>query len=196
VREIADTTTYFSDTGVAITASAGDDRYGVTFPAAANSVTAVGGTSLRPVRGGRGYAEVVWGGTGSGCSQYEPETRWQRPIEQRLGGCTRRIVADVAYDADPNTGVAVFESTAGDGEPPGWQVWGGTSVGAPAIAAIYALSGDTRGVPAWIGYAHPTELFDVTRGRNGECNTAYLCSGQPGYDGPTGLGTPNGIGAF
>jgi hypothetical protein len=90
----------------------------------------------------------------------------------------------------------VYESIPGDGETPGWQVWGGTSVGSPAIAAIYALSGNTAGIPASIAYANPGDLYDVTSGSNGSCAPAYLCTGEVGYDGPTGLGTPNGLGAF
>ncbi len=187
---------YFDHPGIAITASSGDDGYGVIFPSAANTVTSVGGTSLFTAQGSRGYSESVWGGAGSGCSQYIPETTWQAPIEQQLGGCTNRIDADVAYVADPETGVAVYESIPGDGEAPGWQVWGGTSVGSPAIAAIYALSGNTAGIPASIAYANPGDLYDVTSGSNGSCVPSYLCTGEVGYDGPTGLGTPNGVGAF
>jgi hypothetical protein len=187
----------FNDPGVAITASSGDGGYGVIFPSTANTVTAVGGTSLFTAKGARGYTETVWGGAGSGCSQYIPETSWQAPIEQQLGGCTNRITSDVAYEADPNTGVAVYESIPGDGESPGWQVWGGTSVGSPAIAAIYALSGNTTGIPASLAYANPNDLYDVTSGDNGQCSPYdYLCTGEVGYDGPTGLGTPNGLGAF
>jgi hypothetical protein len=191
-----DQNSYFSDSGVAITASAGDGGYGVIFPSAANTVTAVGGTRLVAGSGSRGYSETVWAGSGSGCSQFIPETTWQQPIEQQLGGCNNRIVSDLAYEADPNTGVAVYETIPGDGEPVGWQVWGGTSVGSPAIAAIYALSKDEQGVPASIAYAHTTDFFDVTSGHNGSCSPAYLCTGEVGYDGPTGLGTPNGVGGF
>jgi subtilase family serine protease len=186
----------FNHPGVAITASAGDGGYGVIYPSAANTVTAIGGTTLRKATGSRGWSETVWGGSGSGCSLYEGTPSWQMSLEKSLGGCSKRIVSDVAYEADPNTGVAVYESIAGDGEPAGWQVWGGTSVGSPAIAAIYALSGDTTGIPASIAYANTQDLYDVTSGSNGSCSPAYLCTGEVGYDGPTGNGTPNGLGAF
>jgi len=190
----------FDHPGIAVTASAGDGGYGVIFPSAANTVVAVGGTSLYTAHNSRGWSETVWAGSGSGCSQYIPESSWQAPTEQQLGGCSKRIVADVAYIADPDTGVAVYESLPGDGEPPGWQVWGGTSVGSPAIAAIYALSGDTTGYPASIAYANPTDLYNVTSGSNSPSDQCapyyYLCNGEVGYNGPTGLGTPNGTGAF
>jgi hypothetical protein len=187
----------FNHPGIAITASAGDDGYGVSYPAAANTVSAIGGTSLYTAQNKRGYTESVWSGSGSGCSAYESVPSWQVPIEQQLGGCSNRIVSDVAYIADPNTGVAVYESIAGDGEPPGWQVWGGTSVGSPAIAAIYALSGNTPGIPTSISYANTDDLYNITSGSNGSCSPYnYLCTGEVGYNGPTGNGTPNGLGAF
>jgi subtilase family serine protease len=195
--EQSDATRFFDHPGIAITASAGDDGYGVIFPSAANTVTAVGGTSLM---GGektkRTYMETVWNGTGSGCSAYVPVPTWQEPIETKLGGCSNRIVGDVAYDANPIFGVAVYESYANDEEPPGWQLWGGTSVGAPAIAAIYALSGNTAGVPASIAYSETKHLHNVTVGSNGTCSPAYLCHGEVGYNAPTGNGTPDGIKAF
>ncbi len=186
----------FSHPGIAVTASSGDDGYGVIFPSAADTVTAVGGTSLQTSGVPRGYTETVWDGSGSGCSARIPVPTWQSALEIKLGGCANRLVSDVAYVADPYTGVAVYQSMRGDGERPGWQVWGGTSVGSPAIAAIYALSGDTAGIPASIAYANPSDLYDITSGSNGTCVPSYLCTGEKGYDGPTGLGTPNGLGAF
>jgi hypothetical protein len=78
----------------------------------------------------------------------------------------------------------------------GWQVLGGTSVGAPIVASIYALSGNGASMSygSYI-YRSVTSLYDVTSGSNGPCGT-YVCNAGPGYDGPTGLGTPHGLGAF
>ncbi len=196
--EERDAKKYFDHPGIAIVASSGDGGYdyGVIAPSAFNTLTAVGGTTLRSASTKRGYSETVWAGAGSGCSHYIPVPKWQRKIEKKLGGCSRRIVADVAYDANPSTGVAVYESYGPDGEAPGWQVWGGTSVGSPAIAAIYALSGNTRRIPASLAYSNTKHLYDVTSGANGPCTPAYLCTGEVGYDGPTGNGTPSGTGAF
>ena len=111
-------------------------------------------------------------------------------------------MADVAAVADPATGVAVYDSYGSTGGA-NWMVFGGTSVAAPIIGAVYALSGNTGGIPASLAYSPPSgSLFDVTSGSNGRCvrgkNTsgAYLCTGVSGYDGPTGNGTPNGTGAF
>ena len=76
-----------------------------------------------------------------------------------------------------------------------WLVFGGTSVSAPLIGGIFGANGGKVQSASTI-YAHPQHLFDVTSGSNGTCDPAYFCTGEVGYDGPTGMGTPNGIGAF
>ncbi|MEV0093796.1 carboxypeptidase regulatory-like domain-containing protein [Streptomyces sp. NPDC050738] len=179
-------TAYFNHPGVAITASTGDDGYGVSYPAASPYVTAVGGTSLtKDTTATRGWSESVWAGAGSGCSAYET-----KPTVQSDSGCPRRAVADVSAVADPNTGVAVYNAGA-------WHVYGGTSASAPIIASVYALAGTPAAgsSPMSFPYARTGDLNDVTTGTNGSCGT-YLCQGATGYDGPTGLGTPKGVGAF
>ncbi len=184
----------YSHAGVAITASAGDSGYGVEVPAAYNTVTAVGGTSLSAASNARGWSETVWSGTGSGCSSYITKPSWQTDAK-----CGNRTVGDVAADADPNTGVAVYDSYAYQGMK-GWLVFGGTSVASPIIASVYALAGNAQSLNlngASYIYSHASgNLNDVTSGSNGSCGGTYLCTGEPGYDGPTGLGTPNGTGAF
>jgi len=188
----------YNHPGVAITASAGDSGYGMEFPAASPFVTAVGGTSLTRNSGvSRGWTEKVWGngtsgaggdGTGSGCSAAEQKPAWQADA-----GCSHRTVADVSAVADPGTGVAVYDSY----QEPGWMIFGGTSVSSPIIAATFALGGrpSPGTYPASYPYAHPARLFDVTSGSDGGCGT-YLCTARAGYDGPTGLGTPDGTAAF
>jgi Putative Ig domain len=204
--EFSGETAYDSDynhPGVAVTVAAGDNGWGVEFPAASQYVTAVGGTALRPDSSvTRGWTESVWGngtegvhgdGSGSGCSAYEPMASWQTSISDPL--CSNRTVADVAANADPATGVVIYDTYNGFG---GFQSgWGGTSEASPIIAAIYALAGVPASgtYPASYPYAHPGDLNDVTTGSNGDCGN-YLCNGEPGYDGPTGLGTPEGTGAF
>ncbi len=190
---------YYDHPGVVVTASAGDSGYGVEYPAASPYVTAVGGTSLRrDASARRRFTETVWGnglsgsdgdGTGSGCSAFEPKPSWQRD-----SGCARRTAADVSADADPGTGVLVYDTY----DQSGWGIVGGTSVAAPIIAATYALAGRPGAVdnPARYPYAHARRLYDVTSGSDGSCGGSYLCEGGPGYDGPTGLGTPDGTGAF
>jgi len=120
-------------------------------------------------------------------------------------GCARRMEADVSAVADPNTGVAVYDtygSTGGNN----WYVFGGTSVASPIIAAVYGLAGNagTADYPAALPYGNSAALFDVVGGSNGTCTgngrkrsgQLYFCNAVSGYDGPTGLGTPNGTGGF
>ena len=183
--------TYYNHPGVAITASSGDGGYGVEFPAASRYVTAVGGTSLSRASNTRGWTESAWSGAGSGCSAYVTKPTWQTD-----SGCSRRTVADVSAVADPNTGVAVYDSTSYQGLK-GWLVFGGTSVASPIIGTVYALAGNASSVTyGSYPYAHKSSLNDVTSGSNGSCGGTYLCTAGSGYDGPTGLGTPNGTGAF
>lgn len=181
---------YYDHPGVVITASAGDTGYGVQLPAAFNGVIAVGGTSLSRANNARGWSESVWGGTGSGCSQYVSKPTWQ------TGNlCQYRTVADVSAVADPDTGVAVYNSYESYGD--NWSVSGGTSASAPIIASIYALAGNvTRIDPAAYLYQHTSALNDITAGNNGTCQPTLFCTADKGYDGPSGLGTPKGIDAF
>jgi subtilase family serine protease len=186
-------TSYFNHPGVAITVSSGDSAYGVEYPAASQYVTAVGGTSLSPASNGRGWSETAWSDAGSGCSAYDPRPSWQAtPL---AGVCTRRGVADVSAVADPNTGVSVYDSYSYQGYH-GWMVFGGTSVASPITASVYALAGNASTVTYGSHpYSNTGSLNDVTSGSNGSCGTK-LCTAGTGWDGPTGLGTPNGTGAF
>jgi subtilase family serine protease len=178
----------YNHSGIAITASSGDEGYGVEFPASSPHVTATGGTSLRHASNTRGWAETVWSGAGSGCSSY-----YAKPVWQKDALCARRTVADVSAVADPNTGVAVYGPTGYYGS--GWMVFGGTSVAAPLVAGVYGANGGSVSYGS-NPYGHVTALFDVTSGSNGYCGGAYLCTGTTGYDGPSGLGTPDGTPAF
>jgi subtilase family serine protease len=179
---------HFTHPGVAITASSGDSGYGVEFPAASQHVSAVGGTTLTRASSLRGWTETAWSGAGSGCSAYVAKSSWQTD-----SGCARRTVADVSAVANPNTGVAVYDSFRSGG----WLVFGGTSVAAPVIAGVYALAGNAATVTyGSYPYAHSSFLYDVVSGSNGSCGGSYLCTAGTGFDGPTGLGTPNGTGGF
>lgn len=196
--------------GVAITASSGDGGYGVSWPASSPYVTAVGGTTLTKAAGtARGWTEKAWSGAGSGCSAFEPKPAWQHDT-----GCAKRTVADVSADADPKSGLAVYDSyntcpftgalnflcsvlqslglVQGAN---GWIQVGGTSLSSPLVASVYALAGGSPNAAASV-YANPTALNDVITGSNGSCGGSYLCTAGAGYDGPTGLGTPAGLGAF
>lgn len=181
---------YYNHPGIAITASSGDHGFkqGVNYPAASQYVTAVGGTRLVPAQNFRGWSESVWSGAGSGCSTFDPKPSWQKDPS-----CLMRSVADVSAIADPNPGVAVYDSFNASG----WEVYGGTSVSTPIIAAVFALGADQSARNYGSNpYAHSGALYDITAGNNGSCTVAYLCTAEPGYDGPSGLGSPNGTGAF
>jgi subtilase family serine protease len=181
---------HFNHPGVAITVSSGDNGYGAEYPAASPYVTAVGGTSLYLNSDGSYNHETVWSGAGSGCSAFE-----SKPAFQTDSGCSRRTVADVSAVADPNTGAAVYDTVRYSGRS-GWFKVGGTSLAAPLIAGIYALSGNTSGAANTLPYANTSALHDVLNGNNGSCGGSYLCTAMSGFDGPTGLGTPNGLAAF
>ncbi|HVX31305.1 MAG TPA: peptidase S8, partial [Nitrolancea sp.] len=184
----------YNHPGVAITASTGDSGFGTGFPATSPYVTAVGGTHLVADGSDRGWSETAWHGAGSGCSKI-----WQKPEWQTDKGCKMRMAADVSAVADPATGVAVYgPNNSGNSQ---WLVFGGTSVSAPLIGGVYGNNGGsvTYGSNP---YAHTANLFDVVSGNNGTCNAgkngkkSYFCTAGVGYDGPTGLGTPNGTAAF
>jgi Putative Ig domain len=181
--------TYFNHPGVAITVSSGDDGTGAEYPATSRYVTAVGGTSLSTSSNTRGWTETAWSSAGSGCSSYETKPTWQTVTT----GCSKRAEADVSAVADPNTGVAVYQTYGASG----WSVYGGTSASAPIIAAVYALAGTpgSSDYPASYPYSHSSNLYDVTSGSNGSCG-APICTAGTGWDGPTGLGTPNTSAAF
>jgi hypothetical protein len=233
---------YFNHPGIAVTAAAGDDGYlnweqyrtrhksgssyfeGADYPASSPDVVAVGGTSLTVGKGGVWENETVWnkegGAGGGGCGELPAQT-WQRAASEKVG-CTgaKRAVADISADADPITGIAIYDSVPypEETEPLDWVPVGGTSVASPIIASMFALAGGAHGVayPAQTLYSHLGSklLHDITSGGNGECDGnysscsgsltspldcgagAWICNATTGYDGPTGVGTPNGLGAF
>jgi len=176
----------FNHPGIIITASTGDSGYGVQYPASSQYVTAVGGTHLNVGGGTRGWTETAWSGAGSGCSTLNNPLPGQASVGT---GCAKRAVADVSAVADPNTGVAVRYNGS-------WLVFGGTSVAAPLIAGVYGLAANAASITNNYPYQHTSSLNDVTSGSNGSCPTSQWCNARSGWDGPTGLGTPNGTGAF
>lgn len=197
--------------GVVLTASSGDCGYlnqacagkaaSAEFPASAPGVIAVGGTTLTEEH--ETWSSTAWADGGSGCSQIFAAPAWQRAVANfSATGCEgERSVADVAADANPKTGVDIYDSTPEGKAPTGWTVFGGTSVAAPIVAAEFALAGGAQGVrfPAATLYSHAgdaSDLYDVVSGSNGSCGGATSCEAVAGYDGPTGLGSPLGLGGF
>jgi subtilase family serine protease len=183
--------------GVDVTFSSGDGAYqgGVQYPSASPFVTSVGGTQLKPKSNTRGWKETAWvgggspptQGSGSGCSSYEAKPTWQHDPS-----CSNRMTADVSAVA---ANVKFYDSY----KEGGWLYGFGTSVSSPIIAGMYGLADNqpTYTVAASAAYGAPAgDLYDITKGADGTCTPTYFCQAGPGYDGPTGLGTPNGIGAF
>lgn len=176
--------------GIAITAGTGDSGYtGGEYPASDTYVTAVGGTSLFVASNKRGFTESTWSGTGSGCG-VNPQDAWQSKLNT---GCTTKANSDVSAAADPSNGGLNVYDTNGYG---GFIQVGGTSEATPLVAAIYALSGNTKGIAARIPYKHKSHLYDITTGSNGSCSPSQLCTAGVGWDGPTGLGSPHGVKGF
>ena len=189
--------------GITTVAASGDSGYpGYSasgdpisdFPAALPGVTAAGGTTLEPasasgVQSVRGFTESAWSGAGSGCNLWASQPAYQAGINS---GCTGRAYSDISADADPATGMQVYDSNPPYG---GWVVAGGTSEASPLIASYYALVGSaaTAQGPSW-AYANAALLNDPTSGSNGSClaSISAICNAGPGYDGPTGVGSISG----
>lgn len=180
--DAGDDTKYWHHPGVALFASSGDSGYGVSYPSTGQYVIGVGGTSLTKSSSARGWAEKAWSDGGSGCSAKTSKPSWQTDPS-----CKKKMVADLSAIADPDTGVAVYDSF-GSG---GWTVFGGTSVSSPLVAGIFAAAGkgDVEASAIW---EHAADFTDITSGTNGSCTTGYYCKAAKGYDGPTGWGTPLG----
>ena len=189
----------------AIVVSAGDSGFGPAYPADLDAVVAVGGTKLLLGPNNTYGSESVWdngatSATGSGCDDASVARGWQTALSNWTStGCGAfRAMNDVAADADPSTGAAVYDSAYG------WMQIGGTSLAAPLVAGVYGLAANSATVsyPASLPYAHTGSLHDLTTGNDlpGNaglaCGLPLECTAGPGYDLPTGMGTPKGIGAF
>jgi hypothetical protein len=172
------------------------------YPAASPDVLAVGGTTLNLAATGKVVSETAWSGSGGGISRYQPVPAYQQPADPWTSG---RGIPDVSFDADPNSGVAIylqflFPCDIGICEYPSWDEYGGTSVGTPAWAAILASADQLRaasgrppltiaGVHAGVYATTPKKpVADITTGTNGLCGRR--CSAGPGYDLVTGEGSP------
>lgn len=185
----------YNHPGHMVVVSSGDFGFGgANFPAAFRNVTAVGATELARASTKRGWTERVWnadgGASASGCSAYIPKPAWQHDAH-----CSMRTTADVSA---VGSNVAAYSKDFG-----GWLTVSGTSISAPLIAGVYGLAGNAAKIKPGFVYTHVRSLFDVTAGNNdlvlgtgAQCGGDYLCVAKKGYDGPTGLGSPDGTGAF
>ncbi len=185
---------YYNHAGVAITVSSGDAGNVQSWPATNPNVVAVGGTRLsKDASTARGWTEAAWASGGSGCSLYEPHPGYQDRINTTCPD--HRATTDISADADPASGLAVYDTLGQNG----WLQVGGTSLSSPLVAAMYALAGAPAAGTYPVTYPYdPSKaagLFDVTDGSDGTCAT-ILCTAGPGWDGPTGMGSPNGVAAL
>jgi subtilase family serine protease len=182
----------FTFPGIATVAATGDQGFlglvNSQYPAALPDVTAAGGTNLIPASASgtdsaRGFTEQAWAGAGSGCALLSAKPAWQSD-----SGCAGRTYSDLSADANPQTGLNVYDS--GDG---GWLVMGGTSESAPLIAAYYAVTAANASTPQW-AYQRSSLLNAPAGGSNGSCQASilYLCLAGSGYNGPTGVGSISG----
>ncbi|MDB4967184.1 MAG: hypothetical protein JWN44_2873, partial [Myxococcales bacterium] len=174
---------YFQlSTKATVFVASGDAGYTGTapdYPSTSALTVAVGGTALKKsTTTTRGWTETAWSSAGSSCSKSIPKPSYQGATTT----CTFRATADVSAVGSPSTGVAVYQG--------GWQIVGGTSASAPLVAGIFALTGHAYDGASFI-YAHPDAFIDIVSGSNGSC-TGALCKSGTGWDGPTGLGVPDG----
>jgi subtilase family serine protease len=188
----------FSQPGVAFVASSGDNGAPISWPAASPNVLSVGGTALTVGAGNSWSSEVGWSGSGGGPSAYELQPSYQQGVVTQTSSA--RANPDVAYDASPSTGVAVYDSVKYEGTTYGWIQVGGTSAGAPQWSALLAIADQGRaaaGQPPLdsansrevmnILYNNPTDFHDITSGTS--TGSPHYSAG-PGYDYVTGLGSP------
>ena len=190
---------HFSVNGVTFTSASGDNGSGVQYPSASPFVVGIGGTSLT-ISGTNYGTEVAWAGSGGGQSSVEFEPMFQAMFPVPSDGRGRRGIPDVAFDGDPSTGFAIYDSVAYAGYT-GWFEVGGTSAGSPQWAALFAIANSMRvasrkrllnATPA-ILYTiaksnYSNDFHDIGAGTNGRCGV--LCSAAAKYDYVTGLGTP------
>jgi len=188
-------TTPVGHVGVTFVVASGDSGAPAEYPSASPNVVSVGGTTLNLDSNGNILSETTWKGSGGGISAHEKLPSYQAGLVP--GKKPHRATPDVAYDADPNTGVGVYDSY-NNGTVTPWGQWGGTSIGAPQWAALFAiadqgrtlalkgsLDGATQTLPALYSFS-PNDFHDITTGRSGPPRIAA----GPGYDLATGLGTP------
>ncbi|MGC8640522.1 MAG: DUF4082 domain-containing protein [Isosphaeraceae bacterium] len=189
---------YFAQAGVAFVASAGDSGAPASYPAASPNVLSVGGTTLNLTSTNGWSSEIGWSGSGGGPSAYESQPSYQNGVVTQTS--TARATPDVAYDASPYTGVAVYDSLPYEGSTLGWIEVGGTSAGAPQWSALLAIADQGRALTGQaplnntspqqvmnILYANPADFHDITSGTS--TGTPNYSAG-PGYDYVTGMGSP------
>ena len=180
---------HFQNDGVVYFASSGDTGGANIYPSVSKFVVSAGGTSVNRDRNGTFVSETGWSGSGGGPSKYESKPTYQSGIPGT--DATQRSAPDFSFDADPNTGVSVYDSTSCQGLS-GWLVFGGTSVSSPSLAGIVNLAGNfyassTVELSTIYGsYTNTNDFRDIISGSAG----SFSC--KAGYDFVTGVGSNQG----
>ena len=172
---------HFVHSGVSFFVSSGDSGLPAQYPSASPNVISVGGTTLNNI-GTSSFTETGWSGSGGGCSAYETANGVQSTGS--VSCASKRATPDVSLDADPASGVSVYDSTRYQGQS-GWWTVGGTSASSPMWAARAA---DTKTVVD-AAYVYGTSITyrDITVGNNGApCLVGYdLVTGRGSWTGLT-----------
>jgi subtilase family serine protease len=180
---------HLSQAGVVFFASSGDTGGATIYPGTSPNVVSAGGTTIHRDKNGNFTGETGWSGSGGGPSKYEPRPSYQNVVSGIVGNA--RGVPDFSFDADPNSGVSVYDSTRCQGLS-GWLVFGGTSVSSPSLAGIVNLAGGATSSAAELGtiYANlgnASDFRDITSGTAG----SFSCA--TGWDFVTGVGSDQGL---
>lgn len=181
---------HFTTPGVVYFAASGDTGGQNGYPSVSPHVVSAGGTTLNRDGSGNFASETGWSGSGGGPSQFEPRPHYQDSIVSIVG--SQRGAPDFSFDADPNSGVSVYDSTACQGAS-GWLVFGGTSVSSPSLAGIVNLAGhfysntDNELSTVYSNLGNASDFRDITSGSAGSF------SATPGWDFVTGVGSNQGL---
>jgi kumamolisin len=179
---------HFQHNNVVYFASSGDTGGVNIYPSVSPFVVSAGGTSVNRDRNGNFTTETGWSGSGGGPSKYESKPTYQTGVSGT--DTAQRSAPDFSFDADPNTGVSVYDSTSCQGLS-GWLVFGGTSVSSPSLAGIVNLAGGASSSTAELGtiyanYTNTNDFRDIVSGSAG----SFSC--KTGYDFVTGVGSDQG----
>jgi len=181
---------HFQNNNVVYFAASGDSGGVNGYPSVSPYVVSAGGTTIHRNSSGQFTGETGWSGSGGGPSKYESKLSYQNNVPGT--DPTQRSAPDFSFDADPNSGVSVYDSTRCQGRS-GWLVFGGTSVSSPSLAGIVNLAGHFSAstvselTTIYANYANASDFRDITSG------TAGSFSAGPGYDFVTGVGSDQGL---